>query len=90
MFAPVRRLRGPEGFDGDFDAKGPRSKLVKLMRAAKEALGEAREISLRDLLQLEWTVTLHSPTTDMDGNPIPESERYSVIALATPEQRTDW
>jgi len=90
MLMPVRHLIGPEGPDGMFEAKGPRSNLVKLLKACQVVIGTTEAISIRDLLPLSWEVTLVSPLTDDAGLPIPEEDRYSIIKRAVPGSPVDW
>lgn len=84
MFFSVRRLIGPAGANGEFDAKGKRSKLAKLLRSASKVLFTTEDISIRKLQSLRWEITLTTPTIDAEGKVIPTSERYSVISEAVP------
>lgn len=89
LLMPVKRLIGPEGPDGEFETKGPRSKLAKLLKSCRAALGSSEDVSIHDLLRLDWEITLHSPSTDDAGIRIPEADRYSIVSNAKPK-RVDW
>ena len=84
LFLSVKRLIGPEGANGEFEPKGPRSKFAKFIKSAMTVIDHYGEISMRDLLPLSWEITLIIPLLDSDGNKIPVEERYSVISKAIP------